>query len=72
MPLQVSTDEPSAIAASLTARARAEGKAFLVVYASLTDGRSWCGDCRYAEPFVEDIFKTMNAVPVVYAGQPTE
>jgi hypothetical protein len=47
--------------------------AFLVVYASLTGNRSWCGDCRAAEPFVNKKFGvTEDVAKVVYAGQPAE
>ncbi|KAF4633760.1 hypothetical protein G7Y89_g4356 [Cudoniella acicularis] len=71
MPLQVTSETPSAIASSL--KSSPSKPAFLVVYASLTDGRSWCGDCRRAEPFVNAKFGGADdIVRVVYAGQRDE
>jgi thiol-disulfide isomerase/thioredoxin len=74
MPLQVATESLSAIAQALTSEASASQPAFLVVYASLTTGgRSWCGDCRKAEPLVEKIFASKpHTVRVAYAGQQGE
>jgi hypothetical protein len=73
MPLQVTTESPQAIAQALNSEASASQPAFLVVYASLTNGRSWCGDCRTAEPLVEKIFaSTPETVRVAYAGQQGE
>jgi len=72
MPLKVSTESPAAIAAELSASSESK-PAFLVVYASLTNGRSWCGDCREAEPFVNAKFAgAPDVVTVVYAGQRDE
>lgn len=72
MPLQVSTESPAAIAESLISGS-ATKPAFLVVYASLTNGKSWCGDCRDAEPFVNSKFASeKDLVKVVYAGQRAE
>ena len=71
MPLQVSTESPAAVAESL--QLSSTKPSFLVVYASLTNGRSWCGDCRQAEPFVNAKFAdSPDVVKVVYAGQRDE
>ncbi|TVY87097.1 Thioredoxin-like protein [Lachnellula willkommii] len=71
MPLQVSTESPSAIAQSL--ESSSSTPSFLVVYASHVDGRSWCGDCREAEPLVDAKFADRaDDVKVVYAGQKDE
>jgi hypothetical protein len=72
MPLQVSTESPAAIAEGL--RSSGSKPSFLVVYASLReDGKSWCGDCRDAEPLVTAKFADKAAlVKVVYAGQKPE
>lgn len=69
MTLHVSTTEsPAAIAESL--ESSGSEPSFLVVYASLTNGKSWCGDCRRAEAFINAKFAdTANVVKVVYAGQ---
>jgi hypothetical protein len=74
MPLHVATESPSALAQALTSQAAASQQpAFLVVYASLTNGRSWCGDCRTAEPLVEQAFASASeTVRVAYAGQQGE
>lgn len=72
MPLQVSTESPAAIAEAL--RSSGSKPSFLVVYASLReDGKSWCGDCRDAEPLVNAKFADKaEVVKVAYAGQKTE
>lgn len=67
MPLHVSTESPSAIAQSL--ESSSSKPSFLVVYASHVDGKSWCGDCRDAEPLVDAKFADRAYdVKVVYAG----
>ncbi|EXJ87076.1 hypothetical protein A1O3_04034 [Capronia epimyces CBS 606.96] len=76
MPLQPTTLTPAALARSLAdqaASSESHEPAFLVVYAGLTNGRSWCGDCRQAEPFLNKKFADpeRNAT-VVYAGSPQE
>ncbi|TVY37967.1 Thioredoxin-like protein [Lachnellula subtilissima] len=71
MPLQVSTESPSAIAQSL--ESSSSQPSFLVVYASHVNGRSWCGDCREAEPLVDAKFADRTeVVKVIYAGQQDE
>jgi hypothetical protein len=73
MSLQVSKDSPDAIKAFLEV-ANGTSK-YLVVYASPrpTDGLSWCGDCRRAEPFINKKFSAHpEQVKVVYAGSEAE
>ena len=74
MPLQISTNSPIALASALQTGAAATAKpAYLVVYASLTNGKSWCGDCRDAEPLVQKKFEGGDQiVTVIYAGQRDE
>ncbi|KAH7348507.1 hypothetical protein BKA65DRAFT_427537 [Rhexocercosporidium sp. MPI-PUGE-AT-0058] len=73
MPLKVSSESPSELAASLKASATASKPSFVVVYASLMNGKSWCGDCRDAESFVNSKFASgEDVVKVVYAGQRDE
>ncbi|KAF8847756.1 hypothetical protein BDZ45DRAFT_606958 [Acephala macrosclerotiorum] len=73
MPLKVTTETPSAVAEWLKSTATPSKPSFLVVYASLTNGRSWCGDCRNAESFVDSKFASgVDEVKVVYAGQRDE
>ncbi|KAG4441430.1 hypothetical protein IFR05_003117 [Cadophora sp. M221] len=73
MPLKVSSESPSELAASLKAGATPSKPAFVVVYASLVNGKSWCGDCRDAESFVNSKFASgEDVVKVVYAGQRDE
>jgi hypothetical protein len=68
MPLQISSETPENLAKALDASPTKP--TYLVVYASLTDGRSWCGDCRNAEPFVNAKFgESGETAKVVYAGQ---
>jgi thiol-disulfide isomerase/thioredoxin len=71
MPLEISAESASAVEKWLKETATTTGKpAYLVVYASLVNGRSWCGDCRAAEPFVETAFgRGEDVVKVVYAGE---
>ncbi|KAG9235392.1 hypothetical protein BJ875DRAFT_459242 [Amylocarpus encephaloides] len=72
MPLHVSTATPEAIATTLES-SPCQKPSYLVVYASLMDGRSWCGDCRDAETFVNAKFAdSPHVVTVVYAGQREE
>ena len=68
MTLATSQDSPSAIAASLNANGAKPN--YLIVYASPdASGRSWCGDCRKAEAFVEAKFGGDGLdARVVYAG----
>lgn len=70
MPLKKSVLSPSALAQQLVKAAK-DGAAptYLVVYAGLINGRSWCGDCRTAEPLLEKKFAQQDA-QVVYAGDP--
>jgi hypothetical protein len=73
MPLLTTDLKPAALAETLQSDAKTDKPSFLVVYASLTDGRSWCGDCRAAESFVNAKFANSDeVVRVVYAGQRDE
>ncbi|EKD17580.1 hypothetical protein MBM_04441 [Drepanopeziza brunnea f. sp. 'multigermtubi' MB_m1] len=75
MPLQVTSETPSEVEAFLTSSATPSKPSFLVVYASLDpSGKSWCGDCRVAESFVNRKFadRELDVVRVVYAGQRDE
>ncbi|TVY84084.1 Thioredoxin-like protein Clot [Lachnellula suecica] len=71
MPIKVSNESPEALVESF--QSSSIKPSFVVVYASLTDGRSWCGDCRAAEPLVNAKFADRTDVlKVVYAGQRDE
>lgn len=66
-----STAEPQAVADSIAAQAAtSQTPQFLMVYASIIDGYSWCGDCRRAEPLINKKFPKdePNRLTVVYAG----
>lgn len=53
----MSSTDPQAIAHDLAARAAAaKVPQFLIIYASVVDGKSWCGDCRAAEPLINRRF----------------
>lgn len=65
------TTDPKAIADSLAAQAsQSQTTQFLLVYASIIDGHSWCGDCRRAEPLINNKFPKVEPTPLttVYAG----
>jgi hypothetical protein len=71
MPLHFSIESPSKIAEALNGNPTKS--AYLVVYASATDGRMWCGDCRDAEPLVNAKFgEAGETATVVYAGSKPE
>lgn len=73
MPLKASKESPSTVAESLTSSASTSSPAFLVVYASVVDGKMWCGDCRVAEPLVEKYLGSRSEeVKVIYAGNRAE
>jgi thiol-disulfide isomerase/thioredoxin len=73
MPIQVTSDPPFSVATTLKANATPTHASFLVVYASLLDGKSWCPDCRQAEPVFNKVFESKpDAVRIVYAGQRAE
>jgi thiol-disulfide isomerase/thioredoxin len=72
MSLQVSTETPPAIAEFLEAH---EKPSYLVVYASPrpSDGLSWCGDCRRAEPLItKKLSARADHVKIVHAGSEAE
>lgn len=67
----MASTEPKAVADSLTAQAAASNTPqFLMVYASIIDGHSWCGDCRRAEPLIQKKFpyNEPTRLTTVYAG----
>ncbi|PMD19437.1 hypothetical protein NA56DRAFT_202364 [Hyaloscypha hepaticicola] len=71
MPLRTSPHSPEDVAKSLNSSPTKP--AYLVVYASVTDGRMWCGDCRDAESFVNAKFgDSGETATVVYAGSKPE
>ncbi|KAL2064282.1 hypothetical protein VTL71DRAFT_4776 [Oculimacula yallundae] len=74
MPLKISSQSPSELLASIKASTTTSSKpTFAIIYASLTNGKSWCGDCRDAESFVNGKFASGgDVVSVVYAGQRDE
>lgn len=73
MPLKISQDAPATIEASLKSKATASQPTFLVVYASIKDGKMWCGDCRSADPLVVKYLGSKpEDVTVVYAGKKAE
>ncbi|KAK1971716.1 hypothetical protein LZ32DRAFT_598966 [Colletotrichum eremochloae] len=73
MPVIITNEPAPAVAESLKAEGSEAKPAYLVVYASHRDGRSWCGDCTAAEPYIEKKFGgNEDTVRVVYAGLPEE
>lgn len=70
MPLTTTNLSPADLESALKASQHTSRKPrYVIFYASLTDGRSWCGDCRDAEPFVSKQFGGWSEdVLVVYAG----
>ncbi|KAK2606666.1 hypothetical protein N8I77_005400 [Diaporthe amygdali] len=67
----MASNAPRAVADAVAALA-AENQAphFLVVYASIVNGRSWCGDCIRAEPLIQEKFPAgeQSRLTVQYAG----
>lgn len=62
---------PQGISDSLAAKAATtQTPQFLMIYASIVDGLSWCGDCRRAEPLIEEKFPQGDESPLTihYAG----
>ena len=71
MPLQVSTESPEVIAKSL--ESAGSKPVYIVIYASETDGRMWCSDCRDAKPLIDEKFGSWgDVVKIVHAGQKAE
>ena len=67
----MASDNPNAVAEGVAAQAAAtQIPQFLMVSASLINGRSWCGDCRKAEPLIQKKFPGDEAsrLTVQYAG----
>lgn len=62
---------PRAVADAVAAlAAKNQAPHFLIVYASIVNGRSWCGDCIRAEPLIQDKFPAgeQSRLTVQYAG----
>ncbi len=71
MPLRISSDSSEDVAKALNPNPTKP--AYLVVYASVVDGRMWCGDCRDAEPLVNAKFgDSGETATVVFAGSEPE
>jgi hypothetical protein len=71
MPLYFSSENPEDVAKVL--QSSPTKPAYLIIYASVVDGRMWCGDCRDAEPFVNAKFgDSRETATVVYAGSKPE
>lgn len=63
--------DPKSIADAVAAQAAAtKAPHFLIVYASIVGGKSWCGDCVAAEPLIQEKFSGDEAprLTVQYAG----
>lgn len=64
--------DPQAVVSTLAAQASAtKAPQFLLIYASLVDGKSWCGDCRASEPLINQKFRQDEQPPrltIHYAG----
>ncbi|ROW17195.1 hypothetical protein VPNG_01347 [Cytospora leucostoma] len=70
----MASEDPKAVANSIAAQAAAtQIPHFLYVAASIINGRSWCGDCRNAEPLIQKHFPSGSEpqrLTVQYAGDP--
>lgn len=67
----MSATNPQVVADGIAARAAAtQIPQFLVVYASIVNGKSWCGDCVAAEPLLKKHFSGEEAerLTIEYAG----
>lgn len=67
----MASNAPRAVADAVAAlAAKNQAPHFLVVYASIVNGRSWCGDCIRAEPLLQDKFPAgeQTRLTVQYAG----
>lgn len=69
--IEMTLSDPESVADDVAARA-ADTKAsqFLVVYASIVGGKSWCPDCVAAEPLLNSKFsdKEASRLTIQYAG----
>ncbi|KUI53232.1 Thioredoxin-like protein Clot [Cytospora mali] len=53
----MASNVPKAVADGVAAQAATtQTPRFLIVYANIVNGRSWCGDCRRAEPLIQEKF----------------
>lgn len=67
----MASNAPRAVADAVAAlAAKNQAPHFLVVYASIVNGSSWCGDCRRAEPLINEKFPAgqQTRLTVQYAG----
>lgn len=67
----MASSTPRVVADAVAAQAaKNQAPHFLVVYASIVNGRSWCGDCIRAEPLIQDKFSAgeQTRLTVEYAG----
>lgn len=67
----MASNAPRAVADAVAAlAAKNQAPHFLVVYASIANGRSWCGDCVRAIPLVQEKFPAgeQTRLTVQYAG----
>lgn len=65
------SSNPHAVAGAVAAQAAATNTPqFLIVYASIVNGESWCSDCRLAEPLLQERFANEEAqrLSIHYAG----
>lgn len=75
MPIQAVELSPSDLAEVIQSEQDGEHNkpTYIVFYASIVDGRMWCGDCRDAEPFVNKKFgDDSENVRIIYAGKKDE
>lgn len=67
----MSSSNPQQIADAATARAAAtKTSQFIIIYASIVGGKSWCPDCVAAEPLINAKFSgdDSSRLTVQYAG----
>lgn len=68
----MSTIDTQAVASVLVEQASTtKTPQFLLIMASLVDGKSWCGDCRAAEPLISQKFpqdEQPTRLTIHYAG----
>lgn len=68
----MSSTDPIVVADAVAAQAAAtKVPQFLIIYASIVDGKSWCGDCRASEPIINSKFPKDDPerpLTVHYAG----
>jgi hypothetical protein len=68
---RMASTDPKAVADGVRAQAvTTQTPQFLMVSASIVNGQSWCGDCRKAEPLIQEKFPADEAMRLTnqYAG----